>query len=156
MRYIEPKELYDEYKKSKEDESCTERLGELFILLTDHLLQSASFRRYPVHVKQDMKSYALYKLVRSVQTVKLSMSPKQIFNYCTRSAWVAFITEIQKYYKVINLQRDLEMQALLRSDFLDPRIKNSKIEEIQRWDDEVKATKAKNAKQKSKKKNLKK
>lgn len=38
MRYIEPKELYDEYKKSKEDESCTERLGELFILLTDHLL----------------------------------------------------------------------------------------------------------------------
>lgn len=148
MRYIEAEELHREYKKSVEQGKCTERLGVLFIQLTDHLLQSANFRRYPNEMKEDMKSYALYKLVRSVDTVNLDMTPVQVFNYCTRAAWLAYLTEISKYYKTLNLQRDLERQYLEQADFLDPVKKQERIAQIDEIEKGVQAAREKNKKAK--------
>ena len=52
--YIDQKELYNEYKKSVEDCQCTEKLGEMFLTITYHILRSPSFNRYPREVKEEL------------------------------------------------------------------------------------------------------
>ena len=73
--YLEAQELYDEYKKSVENDECTERLGELFITLTNHILRSPNFNRYPKEVKEDLQGHAIVKLMKSLKTVKLYLTP---------------------------------------------------------------------------------
>ena len=72
--YLDQKELYNEYKKSVEDGQCTEKLGEMFITLTDHILRSPNFNRYPKEVKEDLQGHALEKLMKSLRTVKLYLT----------------------------------------------------------------------------------
>ena len=73
--YIDQKELYDEYKKSVEAGQCTEKLGEMFLTLTDHMLRSPNFNRYPKEVKEDLQGHAIVKLMKSLRTVKLDLTP---------------------------------------------------------------------------------
>ena len=72
--YLDAEELYDEYKKSVEGGQCTDRLGELFLTLADHMLRSPSFNRYPKEVKEDLRGHALEKLMNSLKTVKLEFT----------------------------------------------------------------------------------
>lgn len=72
--YIDQNELYSEYRKSAEKGQCTERLGALFLVLTDHMLRSPSFNRYPAEIKEDLRGHALEKLVKSLKTVNLSFT----------------------------------------------------------------------------------
>ena len=72
--YLEAQELYDEYKKSVEGGQCTEKLGEMFLTLTNHILRSPSFNRYPYQIKEDLCGHALEKLMKSLKTVKLSLT----------------------------------------------------------------------------------
>ena len=67
--------MYDEYKKSVEEGQCTEKLGEMFLTLTDHMLRSPNFNRYPKEVKEDLRGQALEKLMKSLKTVKLQFTP---------------------------------------------------------------------------------
>ena len=72
--YLEAEELYNEYKKSVEDGKCTDKLGLMFITLTNHILRSPSFNRYPIQVKEDLRGHALEKLIKSLRTVKLYLT----------------------------------------------------------------------------------
>ena len=72
--YLEAQELYNEYKKSVDNGQCTERLGELFITLTNHILRSPSFNRYQTQVKEDLCGHAIEKLMKSLKTVKLYLT----------------------------------------------------------------------------------
>ena len=73
--YLEAEELYNEYKKSVEGWQCTEKLGEMFLTLTSHILRSPSFNRYPIQVKEDLRGHAIVKLMKSLKTVKLYLTP---------------------------------------------------------------------------------
>ena len=128
--YIDQKELYDEYKKSVENDQCTERLGELFITLTSHILRSQSFNRYPKEVKEDLQGHAIMKLMKSLKTVKLELTAQQIFNFATRTVYTAFLSELSRHYKFENLKRKVTKEYLMKSDFVDPRIKDQMISEI--------------------------
>ena len=72
--YLDAQDLYDQYKKSVEGGQCTERLGELFLTLTDHMLRSPNFNRYTKEVKEDLRGQAIVKLMKSLTTVKLSLT----------------------------------------------------------------------------------
>ena len=72
--YLDAQELYDQYKKSVEGGQCTERLGELFLTLTDHMLRSPNFNRYQTQIKEDLSGHAIVKLMKSLTTVKLSLT----------------------------------------------------------------------------------
>ena len=54
QNYLEAQDLYDEYKKSVEDGQCTEKLGLMFITLTNHILRSPNFNRYSYQIKEDL------------------------------------------------------------------------------------------------------
>ena len=73
--YIDQKELYNEYKKSVEDDQCTEKLGTMFLTITEHILRSPNFNRYPKEVKEDLSGHAIEKLMKSLRTVKLEFTP---------------------------------------------------------------------------------
>ena len=152
--YIDQNELYDEYKKSVENDQCTERLGELFLTLANHILRSPSFNRYPIQVKEDLCGHAIVKLMKSLKTVKCDLSTQQVFNFATRTVYNAFLSELGKHYKFENLKRKVTKEYLMKADFISPQIKDEMIREIDDFDKEVerkkKETKAKKMKKAAK------
>ena len=149
--YIDQNELYDEYKKSVDNDQCTERLGELFLTLTDHILRSPNFNRYSKEVKDSLQGYALVKLMKSLKTVKLSLTAQNIFNFATRTVYTAFLSELSRHYKFENLKRKVTKDYLMKSDFIDPRIRDQMIREIDDFDKEVERKKKETKEQKMKK-----
>ena len=153
--YIDQKELYDEYKKSVDNDQCTERLGEMFLTLTQHILRSPNFNRYPTQVKEDLRGHALEKLMKSLKTVKFELTTQQIFNFATRTIYTAFLSELGRHYKFENLKRKMTKDYLIKADFISPQIKDQMISEIDDFDKEIerkkKETKAKKMKKAAKK-----
>ena len=152
--YIDQNELYDEYKKSVDNDQCTERLGELFITLTNHILRSPNFNRYPKELKEDLSGHAIIKLIKSLKTVKLDLTSQQIFNFATRTVYTAFLSELGRHYKFENLKRKVTKEYLMKADFISPQIKDEMIREIDDFDKEIerkkKETKAKKMKKAAK------
>ena len=128
--YLDAQELYDQYKKSVEDGQCTERLGELFLTLTYHMLRSPNFNRYPKEVKEDLQGHALEKLMKSLRTVKLELTAQQIFNFATRTVYTAFLSELGRHYKQENIKRAATRKYLENSPFIDVRTREDMISEI--------------------------
>ena len=128
--YLEAQDLYDQYKKSVEDGQCTEKLGEMFLTLTEHLLRSPNFNRYPKEVKEDLQGHAIVKLMKSLKTVKLEFTPHQIFNFATRSVYTAFLSELGRHYKYENTKRAATRKYLESSTFIDVRTREDMINEI--------------------------
>ena len=152
--YIDQKELYNEYKKSVENDQCSERLGELFLTLTFHILRSPSFNRYPTQIKEDLRGHAIVKLMKSMKTVKLQLTTQQVFNFATRTVYNAFFSELARHYKFENLKRKVTKDYLMKADFISPQIKDEMIRDIDDFDKEVerkkKETKAKKMKKAAK------
>lgn len=128
--YLEAEELYKEYKKSVEDGQCTDKLGLMFITLTNHILRSPSFNRYPKEMKEDLQGHAIVKLIKSLKTVKLDFTPHQIFNFATRSVYTAFLSELSRHYKHENTKRAATRKYLESSPFIDVRTREDMINEI--------------------------
>ena len=149
--YLDQNELYDEYKKSVEGGQCTEKLGEMFLTLTNHILRSPSFNRYSYQIKEDLCGHAIVKLMKSLKTVKLDLTSQQVFNFATRTVYNAFLSELGKHYKFENLKRKVTKEYLMKSDFVDPRIRDQMISEIDDFDKEVERKKKETKEQKMKK-----
>ena len=149
--YIDQKEFYNEYKKSVENDQCTEKLGELFLTLTEHILRSPSFNRYQTQVKEDLSGHALEKLMKSLRTVKLYLTPQQVFNFATRTVYTAFLSELARHYKFENLKRKVTKDYLMKADFISPQIKDEMIREIDDFDKEIERKKKETKEKKTKK-----
>ena len=128
--YIDQNELYDEYKKSVDNDQCTEKLGLMFITLTNHILRSPNFNRYPKELKEDLSGHAIVKLIKSLKTVKLQFTPQQIFNFATRTVYTAFLSELGRHYKQENIKRAATRKYLESSPFIDVRTREDMISEI--------------------------
>ena len=128
--YLEAQDFYDQYKKSVEDGQCTEKLGEMFLTLTQHILRSPSFNRYTIQVKEDLRGHAIVKLMKSLKTVKLYLTPQQIFNFATRTVYTAFLSELGRHYKFENIKRAATRKYLESSPFIDVRTREQMISEI--------------------------
>ena len=149
--YIDQNELYDEYKKSVENDQCSERLGEMFLTLTNHILRSPNFNRYPIQVKEDLRGHAIVKLMKSLKTVKCELMPQQIFNFATRTVYTAFLSELGRHYKFENLKRKMTKDYLIKADFISPQIKDEMIRDIDDFDKEVERKKKETKEKKTKK-----
>ena len=139
--YIDQKELYNEYKKSVDNDQCTEKLGELFLTLTYHILRSPSFNRYPKEVKEDLQGHAIVKLMKSLKTVKLYLTSQQIFNFATRTVYTAFLSELGRHYKQEGIKRAATRKYLESSPFIDVRTREDMINEIDQFENEIKMKK---------------
>ena len=149
--YIDQKELYNEYKKSVDNDQCTARLGELFQTLICHILRSPSFNRYSKELKEDLSGHAIVKLMKSLKTVKLDLTYQQVFNFATRTVYNAFLSELGKHYKFENLKRKVTKEYLMKADFISPQIKDEMIREIDDFDKEIERKKKETKEKKMKK-----
>ena len=149
--YLEAQDLYDQYKKSVEDGQCTEKLGEMFLTLTEHILRSPSFNRYSKEVKEDLSGHAIMKLMKSLKTVKLSLTAQNIFNFATRTVYTAFLSELGRHYKFENLKRKVTKDYLMKADFISPQIKDEMIRDIDDFDKEIERKKKETKEKKMKK-----
>lgn len=109
--YIDRTELHSEMKAYKDTGVISERLGQLFITMVDHILGHSNFRNYTQAVREEMKSYALLLLVKySHNCDAYQRDARQTFNYITTVVFNSFKQVLQKYYKHLNLKRELERQ----------------------------------------------
>ena len=149
--YLDQKELYDEYKKSVENDQCTERLGELFQTLICHILRSPNFNRYPIQIKEDLSGHAIVKLMKSLKTVKLYLTAQNIFNFATRTVYNAFFSELARHYKQEGIKRAATRKYLEGSPFIDTRTREQMINEIDQFENEIERKKKETKEQKMKK-----
>ena len=149
--YLEAQDLYDEYKKSVENDQCTERLGELFLTLIAHMLRSPNFNRYPKEVKEDLRGHAIVKLMKSLRTVRFDLTSQQIFNFATRTVYTAFLSELGRHYKQENIKRAATRKYLESSPYIDVRTREDMISEIDQFENEIKMKKKATRERKMKK-----
>lgn len=111
--YIDRDELHSEMKAYKDTGVISERLGQLFITMVDHILGHSNFRNYTQDVREEMRSHALLLLIKySHNCDAYERDARQTFNYITTITMNACKQVLQKYYKHQNLKRELERQYL--------------------------------------------
>ena len=131
-RFIEPKDIYDEVKifqeqlkQDPENARVSEKLGLLLIKLTENVISSGCWCRYPTEQKQDMQSEALYRCMRACRLANISLGPKKIFSYFTRTVWLAYLTAVMRNYKQIERRNKWIHDELARKG-----VSEAKIQEL--------------------------
>ena len=85
--YIDAEEFLKEIIQSKKDGACTERLGQLLLELHDHVLTMSRFVKKPQDVKDEIKSYSLYRILsKGLLSFEDTSSANRCFNYFSTSA----------------------------------------------------------------------
>ena len=111
--YIDRDRLHQLMRDYKDTGIISEELGQMFMIMTDHILGHSNFRNYTQAVREEMKSYALLLLVKySHNCDAYQRDARQVFNYLSTVTFNAFKQVLQKYYKQLNLKRELEQQYL--------------------------------------------
>ena len=109
--YIDRNLLHQLMREYKDTGIISEELGQMFMTMTDHILGHSNFRNYTQVVREEMKSYALMLLVKySHNCDAYQRDARQVFNYLSTVIFNAFKQTLQKYYKHLNLKRELERQ----------------------------------------------
>ena len=131
--YIDRNELHSEMKAYKDTGVISERLGQLFITMVDHILGHSNFRNYTQDVREEMKSHALMLLVKySHNCDAYQRDARQTFNYITTITMNACKQVLQKYYKQQNLKRELETMYLqMLSNQFGIDVKNDYLENFE-------------------------
>ena len=131
-RFIDPQDIYDEvkifqdqFKEDPENACPSEKLGLLLIKLTENVMSSNSWNRYPPAQKQDMQSEALYRCMRACRLANLSLGQKKLFSYFTRTVWLAYLNVVVRNYKQIERKNQWIHDELARQG-----VSESKIEEL--------------------------
>ena len=131
--YIDRTELHSEMKAYKDTGVISERLGQFFITMVDHILGHSNFRNYTVDIKEEMRSHALLLLVKySHNCDAYQRDARQVFNYLSTVIFNAFKQTLQKYYKQQNLKRELETMYLqMLSNQFGINVKNDYLENFE-------------------------
>ena len=114
--YCTNKDLMFELEKWKnsaekvEDRIISEELGKMMLQIATRLTNHSKFKNYDYSTKQDMISYATFKMVQGLRNYNFAFS--RPFAYLTQAAYNAFINVLSKHYKQINLRRDLMKMKL--------------------------------------------
>lgn len=91
--YIDKQELFDEvmYCQKELDGKCSEKLGKMFLQMTDGIIKRPNFINYSF--KEDMVGVALIFCVKAVSKFKPEFSTNA-FGYFTKIIFRAFINQI--------------------------------------------------------------
>ena len=111
--YIDRDQLHQLMRDYNDTGIISEELGKMFMIMTDHILGHSNFRNYTADIKEEMKSHALMLLVKySHNCDAYQRDARQVFNYLTTVTFNAFKQVLQKYYKQLNLRRELDQRYI--------------------------------------------
>lgn len=98
--YIDAEEFKSEMLKSQQDNKCTERLGELLIILHDHILTMPRFVKYDKQLKDEMKSYSIFRILkRGIITFDPTSTARRCFNYYTTAGITNMTQCAQRFFE---------------------------------------------------------
>ena len=131
--YIDRDRLHQLMRDYKDTGKISEELGNMFMIMTDHILGHSNFRNYTQAVREEMRSHALLLLVRySHNCDAYERDARQVFNYLSTVTFNAFKQVLQKYYKNLNLKRELETMYLqMLSNQFGIDVKNDYLENFE-------------------------
>ena len=131
--YIDRDQLHQLMRDYKDTGKISEQLGQMFMVMTDHILGHSNFRNYTADIKEEMKSHALLLLVKySHNCAAYQRDARQVFNYLSTVTFNAFKQVLQKYYKQQNLKRELETMYLqMLSNQFGINVKNDYLENFE-------------------------
>ena len=107
---IENDEIYREWRKWEasspvvDERQPSERFGELMLEIADNLLKSPKFANYGMDDKEEMRSEAVYKMMKNIKNVD-GTKRKSLFSYFTLCAQCAYLSYLKKKY---SRMRDME------------------------------------------------
>ena len=131
--YIDRDRLHQLMRDYKDTGIISEELGKMFMTMTDHILGHSNFRNYTQDVREEMKGYALMLLIKySHNCDAYERDARQVFNYLSTVTFNAFKQVLQKYYKNLNLKRELETMYLqMLSNQFGIDVKNDYLENFE-------------------------
>ena len=131
--YIDRNQLHQLMRDYKDTGKISEELGQMFMIMTDHILGHSNFRNYTQAVREEMKSYALLLLVKySHNCDAYQRDARQTFNYITTITMNACKQVLIKYYKNQNMRRELEQRYIdMLAQEYGVKIKNDYIENFE-------------------------
>ena len=129
--YLDKADLSCAVAESLQLSAMTQDLAVMGMDIGRHLLQSHRFSRYPQEVKDDLYSNGLLYFCRYWKNIKPEINP---FSYITRTFECAYLTEIGKYYKAKNRQRQLVEDWLEKNR--DKVESQAQVKYLQKWIDE--------------------
>ena len=90
--------------------------------LHDNVLRNRSFNKYRQDLKEEMKSYSLFRVLkRGLATWRFDRG--RAFSYFTRAIFQNYITVLRRYYRRLNLHQQYVKGELAKIDTRgDPRL----------------------------------
>ena len=88
-----------------EDRILSEELGRMLLAIANKFLNHSNFRNYSKELKEDMRSYGLYKVIRGLKNHNFTFNNP--FSWVTQAFYNAFLTIIGKHYKHIDTKKEL-------------------------------------------------
>ena len=131
--YIDRDRLHQLMQDYKDTGVISEELGNMFMVMVDHILGHSNFRNYTQAVREEMRSHALLMLVKySHNCDAYQRDARQTFNYITTIIFNACKQIIIKFYKQQNLKRELETMYLqMLSNQFGIDVKNDYLENFE-------------------------
>lgn len=109
-KLLEQLEIWKNTKPDKDGiKPIPEEFGKMVQMIAERLTNHSNFKNYTREMKQDMVSYAKYKCLQGISNYNFKY--KNAFAYFTTACYNAFVSEISKYYKKKNFERDLAKRA---------------------------------------------
>ena len=108
--------------KIVEERTISEELGKMFLAICNKILNHSNFRNYSKELKEDMRSYAIWKLVKGLKNYNFQFNNP--FAWISMAYWNAFLTTIYRHYKQLNIKRDLMKKLSMELETyagIDPR-----------------------------------
>ena len=82
--YIDAEEFLKEVIQSQNLGHCTDRLGQLLLILHEHILTLSRFSKKSQDMKEEMQSYSLYRILsKGLFSFDCDSTPQKCFNYFT-------------------------------------------------------------------------
>jgi DNA-directed RNA polymerase specialized sigma subunit len=94
--YINPEETKAELLKSKTRGQCTERLGEIYLILVNRVSGLPNFIAYDAETKDDMRSQGCIELVAYAHKNFKPELNTSVFSYLTQITYQAFVKVLKK------------------------------------------------------------
>ena len=117
--YIDNTELEEELEKWRlsadkvEDRMPSERLGQMLLSMHDGVLRHKNFNKYRQDLKEEMKSYSLYRILKC-GLKSFDKNRAKAFSYFTRSIFMNYITIVMRYYRRLNMHQEYVKGELMR------------------------------------------
>ena len=113
MNYIDNERLQEEIAKWREKGEASEALGRMLLELHEHVLRHKNWNRYPEEVKEEMREYSLYRILKNgLRTYDPSKA--KAFSYFTKAVFTNYLNVVKKYYKQLERRSQYVRMTLQR------------------------------------------